>query len=228
MTDTNFTPQTLLEFFEKQGFEREEMGDVDKIAGFTDLLAKWNARTNLVGPRTKADIAQTLFLDSLHLARFLKELPLPTAPLETWDLGAGAGIPGIPLRLVWDAGDYFLVEVREKRVLFLRTALALLKPARTMVHSGRAEQFMKIRSKAGKPADIILSRAFMPWPELLPFAGPYLATNGRLIILANTPAPEKDFPEDWKLEASRHYSVLEKDRYFWVLIRDSACKTPMP
>ena len=216
MTEKDFTSQTLSAFLEKQGFNREESGNTDKLAAFTDLLAKWNGRTNLVGPRTRADIVRTLVLDSLHLARFLKNMPLPESP-ETWDLGAGAGIPGIPLRLVWDSGTFTLVEVREKRVLFLRTALALLKPERTTVYSGRAEDFMKTRIRAGKPADLILSRAFMPWPELLDFTEPSLRRGGRVIILANTPAPVDELPEGWELEATRHYLVSEKSRYFWAL-----------
>ena len=54
-------------------------------------------------------------------------MPLPESP-ETWDLGAGAGIPGIPLRLVWDSGTFTLVEVREKRVLFLELGVGMNTP----------------------------------------------------------------------------------------------------
>ena len=216
MTESEFTPETLADFLEKEGFHSEERGEPRKLFTFIRLLNAWNGRTNLVGPRTCRDIARTLILDSLHLARFLRSLPLPEAP-ETWDLGAGAGIPGIPLRLIWTPGTYRLVEVREKRTLFLRTALAHIKPARTSVVAGRAEDFMKAQAHAGKAGDIVLSRAFMPWPELLSFAAPYLAHDGRIIILANIPAPVAELPDGWTLEAMRRYTAADKNRYFWSL-----------
>jgi len=219
MPDKDLTPQSFSAFLENQGLDCNESGVVEKLAAFVNLLAKWNSRTNLVGPRNRLDIAQNLILDSLHLARFLKTLPLPES-IETWDLGAGAGIPGIPLRLVWTHGQYTLVEVREKRTLFLRTALALLKPEHTSLYSGRAEQFIKTRTQEKKPADLILSRAFMPWQQLLPFAEPGLTHNGRIIILANTPLPSPELPQGWIPETSWSYCAAGSIRFFWSLKKD--------
>lgn len=193
-----------------------------KLAQFVELLAKWNTRTNLVGPREPLAIAQNLIVDSLYLAEFLRKLSLPPAP-EIWDLGSGAGIPGIPLHIINDAGNYHLVEVREKRVLFLRTALALLKLTRTQVFSGQAQTFMPMRAKAQKPASLIISRAFMPWQKLLPLSAPYLAPGGYLMVLSNDPPPINFiFPGNWKLAQTLAYRVLEKERYFWALQLPSA------
>ncbi len=181
-----------------------------KLAAYLDLLETWNRSTNLVGPRGWREMFATLVLDSFHLAGFLERLSLPQAPL-CLDLGAGAGLPGIPLRVLWQRGDYHLVEVREKRVSFLRICLGTLKLPRTFAFAGRAQDAGR---KLG-PADLVLSRAFLPWPELLPLARPMLAPNGRLAVLANEPPPA--LPQDWRLCAEQAYEAAGKPRYFWGL-----------
>lgn len=199
-----------------EGFDLDE-ARAGGLAAYLGLLERWNRATNLVGPRAWPEMFTTLAVDSLHLARFLARLPLPEAP-RSFDLGAGAGLPGIPLRLVWTAGDYHLVEVREKRVAFLRLALGGLKPPRTFVFAGRAEE----AAKALGPADIVLSRAFLPWPELLPLARTLLAPGGRVLVLANEDAPAGPppggLPPGWGLEARQDYAAAGKTRYFWSLI----------
>ena len=185
-----------------------------KLAAYLDLLEKWNRSTNLVGPRTWREMFSTLVLDSFHLAGFLETLPLPEAPL-CLDLGAGAGLPGIPLRALWQRGTYHLVEVREKRAAFLRVCLGTLKLPGTLVFAGRAQDAAQ---KLG-PADLVLSRAFLPWPELLPLARPMLAPGGKLVVLANEPPP--GLPGGWRLTAQLDYEAAGKPRYFWGLEPES-------
>ena len=179
-----------------------------KLAAYLDLLEKWNKSTNLVGPRQWREMFDTLVLDSFHLAGFLEGLSLPAAPL-CLDLGAGAGLPGIPLRVLWQRGTYHLVEVREKRVSFLRVCLGTLKLPGTFVFGGKAEDAAR---KLGQ-ADLVLSRAFLPWPELLPLVRPMLAQGGKVAILANEPPPQ--LPGDWRLTATQAYEVAGRPRYFW-------------
>lgn len=180
------------------------------LAAYLGLLEKWNRSTNLVGPRDWREMFSTLVLDSFHLAGFLETLPLPEAPL-CLDLGAGAGLPGIPLRVLWQRAAYHLVEVREKRAAFLRVCLGTLKLPGTFVFAGRAEDATR---KLGA-ADLVLSRAFLPWAELLPLARPMLAPGGRLVVLANEPPP--DLPYGWRLTAQLAYAAAGKPRYFWGL-----------
>jgi len=182
----------------------------NSLAAYLGLLEKWNRSTNLVGPRQWREMFSTLVLDSFYLAGFLEGLGLPEAPL-CLDLGAGAGLPGIPLRALWQRGTYHLVEVREKRAAFLRVCLGTLKLPGTFVFAGRAQDAAQ---KLGA-ADLVLSRAFLPWPELLPLARPMLAPGGTLVILANEPPP--DLPGDWRLAAEQTYEAAGKPRYFWGL-----------
>ncbi len=199
-------------------FDLEATDDqAEKLAVYLDLLEKWNRKMNLVGPSRWEEVLETLVVDSIHLATFLRTLPLPHAPVSL-DFGAGAGLPGIPLRMFWNAGEYWLVEVRQKRCGFMRTALGRLKLSGTRVFMGRAENSLKQVAKQGfgDQADLILSKAFMPWRKLLDFAGPMLGQNGILVILSNDPAPET-LPENWGLLDSTAHSAMGKKHHFWAL-----------
>ena len=202
------------------------------LSRYLTLLLKWNRTYNLTALRDPDEVFRDLTADSLHLAEFLAGLQLPEAPL-TLDLGAGAGLPGLPLRVLWGAGDYVLVELREKRAVFLRQAVAELQQAGGLsgvrVFHGRAEATQVELKRLGlRPCtDLIVSRAFMPWPKLLPLAAELLAPNtgqggGRLVVLANEPPPSaKELAEigaGFVVEASRSYPASGKERYFWSLI----------
>lgn len=171
------------------------------LAAYLTELIRWNSVMNLVGARDWREALLNLAGDSFHLAVFLTDLPLPDAPLH-WDLGSGAGLPGIPLRMVWEKGDYWLVEAREKRALFLSRMLCSLHLPRTHVHRGRVEQFFETQPRK---ADCVISRAFMPPETLLPLLAPHLAPEGLVVLLCNRlPAV---LPPGWERVAHRAYAV---------------------
>ena len=196
-------------------------------------LVKWNRVMNLVGPDGWRDIVHTLIVDSAHLALFLESLGHCLPPeAECWDLGAGAGLPGIPLRMLWSGGTYTLVEAREKRALFLQTVLALCGLSqRARVFRGRVERFMPARP----PANLVVSRAFMPWEKMLGLVGPHVAPAGLVVFLTLEPAPQEQalaaFEGQWQVEALYPYRLGPLDeeqgnsaqtgRFFWALRKTS-------
>lgn len=152
---------------------------------------------------------------------------------QIWDFGAGAGLPGIPLRMFWQEGEYWLVEAREKRALFLGTVLARHPLPQTKVFQGRVEAFMHRQTRPAplppassaqsaphasphttkapvpQPAHLVLSRAFMPWEQMLPLVRPYLAQKGHVLFLMQHPLQPQDLAETpWSLTASCAYPVL--------------------
>jgi 16S rRNA (guanine527-N7)-methyltransferase len=187
------------------------------LGAYLALLMRWRRVMNLVGAKDWRE-ALRLAADSFFLARFLAGLPLPGQPL-TWDLGAGAGLPGIPLRMVWQAGEYHMVESREKRAIFLSTALALLALPRTSAVCERVEAFFARMRAQQRPADCILSRAFMPWEGLLPFVADSLAPDGFVCIAAKRPPP-KALPRPWKPVAECAYELGGTQRFFWALRKE--------
>jgi 16S rRNA (guanine527-N7)-methyltransferase len=198
-----------------------EPEQAELLAVYLDQLIKWNKKMNLVGPSDWRTVFDRLVVDSLFLADFVAGLNLHDHPL-CLDFGAGAGLPGIPLRVLWQAGDYWLVEVREKRATFMKSALGRLRLPATSVFLGKAEDALGRLSRSGHQAtaDLILSRAFMPWQKLLDFIHPMLRKgpdrSGIAIILANDPPPaESAIPDGWQLGDVASYPAAGSERYFW-------------
>lgn len=187
------------------------------LAEYLGTLAKWNRSMNLVGADQWPDALSNLVADSWHLADYLGGLSLPESP-RCLDLGAGAGLPGIPLRVFWGAGEYTLVEIRLKRVAFMRFVLSRMRLARTVVAGCRVEEL----PAESFPVDLVLSRAFMPWADLLALVRPWLAPGGLCVIMANE-EPPCGFP-GWELVRVSGYPFPGGRRYFWALSPASASR----
>ncbi len=191
------------------------------LRDYLDMLMLWNTRINLVGTLAWNETMAELICDSFYLADFIKELGIPESP-HTWDLGAGAGLPGIPLRMAFKEGNYTLVEVREKRALFMTTFLLKKPLTSTSVFWGRAEDFFQKQVEKENYADIILSRAFMPYEELAVFVQPYIKQGGILLLMLNSTL--KESPNGFELIKSQEYFVKDvhgkntlNKRYFHAL-----------
>ncbi|OBQ45896.1 16S rRNA (guanine(527)-N(7))-methyltransferase RsmG [Halodesulfovibrio spirochaetisodalis] len=206
------TVADVAELLKQEGFTPSE-SELEALTGYLTLVLKWNKVMNLVGPYSWRDILTILIIDSLHLNAFLRSLPLPEG-LTTWDFGAGAGLPGIPLRALWQEGEYWLVDVREKRTMFMEQTVKRLKIPNTNVVNDRVENFMEQH----EPADLMLSRAFMPWKKLLELVGPNIKQGGRIVVLALEGAPA-DLPAGWSIEKEISYTVGKDTRYFWSLVQ---------
>lgn len=208
------TPEALAAAATALGFSPGD-GELRELSLYLGILEKWNKAMNLVGPGSWRDIFDTLIIDSLHLAGFVRALPLPAAPLCR-DLGAGAGLPGIPLRVLWREGKYALIEAREKRALFLKTVLASCPLPGVSVFQGRAEAFMA----ANPPASLTVSRAFMPWEQVLALVAPHTEPGGLCVFLTLAPLPAT-LPGGWRAVDERTYRVKKDARYFWALEKNA-------
>lgn len=192
-----------------------------KLETYMDMLQAWNRALNLTGMKDRSRIFSHLIYDSFYLAAFLQSMNagLFTEDTLTVDLGSGAGLPGIPLRLVWEQGHYALVEIRQKRAIFLENVLAIFHIPNTRVYNLSAEEFLKSASSDIKTDKLhpvcIISRAFKPWPELLQFIQPYLPPHGCQIIMANQPAPV--FPHPFHLLKQCSYKIEKSKRWLWAI-----------
>lgn len=181
-----------------------------KLNIYLDMLEKWNKALNLTGFKSRSQILKNLVLDSFHLAHFLNCENFLQEDCHIADLGSGAGLPAIPLRMVWQNGNFSLVEISSRRALFLENILARLELPRTTVHNCSAEEFL--RDSITYP-HCIISRAFKPWRELLKMCHTHIYGSRCMIILANTSAPE--MPPDWRLINEYGYHIAGVQRWFW-------------
>jgi len=106
----------------------------EKILAYANLVEAWNHHLNLTGAKSAKE-----FLDS-QIADCLAAAPLMPQDLAWIDVGSGAGLPGIPLALLFPQTSFLLVESLQKRVAFLHRAISLLQLKNVEVRAGRFEE----------------------------------------------------------------------------------------
>jgi 16S rRNA (guanine527-N7)-methyltransferase len=150
---------------------------------YLSLLMDWNRTHRLTGCRTADAIVRQLFLDSLLFAA-----KLPEGPMRMADIGTGAGIPGIPLRIVRSEISLTLIDSRRKHVSFLAALRRELALADVLVVEGRAETILAERPDLEGAFDVVVMRAV--GQRLLPTVARYLRPEG-LFLAGGSSAPER-------------------------------------
>ena len=140
---------------------------------FLKELKKWNRTYNLSALKTDKDIIIKHFIDSLL---YLKAVP--DRPLRIADVGAGAGFPGIPIKIVRPEVNMTLIEPTGKKASFQRHMIRVLGLSGINVMEMRVEEIGKDEA----PFDIIVSRATFSLEEFLKMACPYINEDGLLIV----------------------------------------------
>ena len=155
---------------------------------YLKLLIKWRKSQRLIGSAEPHWIVENLFLDSLL---FLKVLPSP--PSNLLDLGAGAGLPGIPLKIMLGEIELVLVESRRKRVSFLWSAVRELALDNVRVVDGRVEDLM---DELEGRFDAVVMRCAGDPGELFPIAARLLRPGGT-VVASGPPRPRPLPLGDW-------------------------------
>jgi len=148
----------------------------DRLWAYATDLLRWNEKVNLTAITRPDEVAEKHLLDSLAV------LPEVGPSGRVLDLGAGAGLPGIPLALAAPGLEVTLVDTVGKKVAFLKAAAAGL---------GLAPRVKAVQARlAGDPeaegvgrGDIVISRAFMDVPAFARLGAAYLRPGGRLLAM---------------------------------------------
>ena len=163
---------------------------------YADLLILWNRTHHLTALKTRAEIGRGLFLDSLLFRAFL-----PQGPRRVLDIGAGAGIPGVPLRMVEPGLSLTLIESKRKPVSFLNALTRELGMADIVVHHGRAEDIVVEVPEFEGIFDFVLTRSVGLGVDLIDTAMTYLRPGGSFLA-SGPPVVGAALPKVmWKGEA---------------------------
>lgn len=152
---------------------------IERLAAYGEFLLEGNRRVNLTAARTADAIAEQI-ADAFSL------LPLVHGALV--DVGAGGGLPGIPLAIVCGV-HVVLIEATGKKAAFLSHAVrsldldaeAIAGRAETLAHQTRfREQFAHATA-----------RALGSLPTVIELTLPYLAVGGTALLQRGTIPPEE-------------------------------------
>jgi 16S rRNA (guanine527-N7)-methyltransferase len=150
-------------------------------------------RGNVTALRTRGEIVRTLFGDALAL------LDVPQLRARSgagWlDLGAGAGVPGIPLAVALPTAELTLLDSAVKKCAFLDAAVeAAGLRARATVVCARSENLAAIGQPGREAYAVVLARAVAPLPALVELAAPLLAPGGVLLASKTAKAVREEGP----------------------------------
>jgi 16S rRNA (guanine527-N7)-methyltransferase len=109
----------------------------------------------------------------------LKRHDLLEARTRVIDIGTGAGLPGIPLKIAWPDIELVLLESVGKKCRFLEEAVRSLGFGGVEVVEGRAEEAGH-EPRYRESFDLVIARAVAPLPVLLEYSLPLLRVGGHL------------------------------------------------
>jgi 16S rRNA (guanine527-N7)-methyltransferase len=155
---------------------------IEVFARYAAELNKWNRKINLTALTSDEDIAIKHLIDSCIAAEYVK------GAIRLLDVGSGAGIPSIPLKIMFPDTKIVSVDTVGKKIMFQRHVARLLK----------LDNFEAIHSRVETMApeyagsfDVIISRAFSRLDTFVALVAPLLADGGRVIAMKGPAADEE-------------------------------------
>jgi 16S rRNA (guanine527-N7)-methyltransferase len=148
-----------------------EVGQQERLLDYLALMSNWNKTYNLTAVREMGQMVSRHLLDSLAITPYL-------SGKRVIDVGTGAGLPGIPMAIMFPEREFHLLDSNGKKTRFLfqvKTALCL---DNIVVHQARVESF-----RAAESFDVVLSRAFASLQDMMHGCRHLLAPGGRLLAM---------------------------------------------
>jgi 16S rRNA (guanine527-N7)-methyltransferase len=139
---------------------------LNKLLDYLALIAKWNRVHNLTSVRESSKMVSKHLLDCLAVVPHLEAHTV-------LDVGSGAGLPGIPLALMWSQASVTLLDSNHKKAAFLRQAVIELGLNNVDVVCERVETW-----QPAQEFDLVISRALSDLPEFVNLAGRLCGADG--------------------------------------------------
>lgn len=184
--DSNATIDELAAAF---GLEEAQAAALSR---YTDQMLAWR-RGNVTALRSREAIVGTLLGDALALL----DVPylLERSGAGWLDLGAGAGIPGIPLAVASPTAELTLLDSAARKCAFLEEAVeAAGLGGRAAVVCARSELYAAFGQPGREGYAVVLARAVAPLAALVELASPLLAPGGVLLASKTGRAVREEGP----------------------------------
>jgi 16S rRNA (guanine527-N7)-methyltransferase len=150
---------------------RLDIAQSQALARYAELLLRWNTVHNLTAIESPAQVLTHHLLDSLAIAPHVRRLAAGRS-VRVLDVGAGGGLPGIPLAIVAPDLRVTLLDKVQKKVAFLTQAkLELSLPNVEAVHA-------RVETLKAEKFEIIVARAFASLAQLIRCTRHLLAVDG--------------------------------------------------
>lgn len=179
-------PETFYKILAEQGLQLTEQ-QKNQFHRYFQLLVEWNDKINLTAITEEHEVYLKHFYDSI--APILQD-HIPNKPLRLLDIGAGAGFPSLPMKILYPQLDVTIIDSLNKRINFLHLLTEELGLKNVHFHHGRAEDFAQNKEFRAQ-FDLVTARAVARMQILSELTIPYLKLNGKLIALKASSAEDE-------------------------------------
>ena len=158
---------------------------VELFQAYYNELVDWNHRMNLTAIVDYDEVQIKHFLDSLTVSTAFSKIPS-----KVIDIGTGAGLPGVALKVVHPDIELTLVDSVQKKAIFLNHLVDVLKLDGVQVVTGRAEELAH-DSVYRERFDAVLSRGVARLAVLAELALPFCKVGGVFIAMKKLDAVDE-------------------------------------
>ena len=159
---------------------------LERFSIYMALLQRWGKKINLTTRLESNEIVVYHFLDSLVGVPILQA----AAADRVVDLGAGAGLPALPLKFALPGLRMLLVESVRKKVAFCQEVIRAAGASEIEALWGRGED-LGARPDHRGAYDWAVSRALGASADVARLALPFLAPGGRILLYKGEPDSEE-------------------------------------
>jgi 16S rRNA (guanine527-N7)-methyltransferase len=156
----------------------------DQFARYQALLLAWNTRVNLTAITEPRQIQTRHFLDALTCATETGDLN----GRALIDVGAGAGFPGLPLKILYPQLKLTLVESVGKKTVFLQAVVEALGLTAVSIITARAEELGQ-QAAHREQYDWAVARAVAELRVLAEYLLPLCRVGGHMLAQKGAHAP---------------------------------------
>ena len=179
-------PETFYSLLDQQNINLTDQQKA-QFERYFELLVEWNQKINLTAITEKEEVYLKHFYDSI--APILQGL-IANQEIKLLDIGAGAGFPSLPMKILYPQLDVTIIDSLNKRINFLQLLAEELNLEGVHFYHGRAEDFAQDKHFRAQ-FDIVTARAVARMQVLSELTIPYLKVGGKLLALKASNAPEE-------------------------------------
>ena len=179
-------PETFYSLLDQQNINLTDQQKF-QFERYFELLVEWNQKINLTAITEKEEVYLKHFYDSI--APILQGL-IENQEIKLLDIGAGAGFPSLPMKILYPQLDVTIIDSLNKRINFLQLLAEELDLEGVHFYHGRAEDFAQDKHFRAQ-FDIVTARAVARMQVLSELTIPYLKVGGKLLALKASNAPEE-------------------------------------
>lgn len=151
---------------------------LEQFERYYQKLVSWNEKMNLTGITERDQVYIKHFYDSLSVAFCTSMANIATFA----DIGAGAGFPGIPLKIMFPHLKLTIVDSLNKRIQFLKNLCEALDLSDVNCVHGRAEDVARTAAHRDR-YDLVTARAVARLAVLNEFCLPFARKDGLFIAM---------------------------------------------